>query len=659
MGGRWAQSEAICAGSEDVFCMDRRHTISKEDEWMSSKQSIYLMGAPRVTPPGEPRYKIQHRLFQVVAYCIKHQLEGREGLTPKLLLEEVYSDEKTYKDGSLVVTSSNTISGYISDWNRTLSSPNAGLAGLMERLSSVSVDIVEFVSAAEAVNNAGASEATAREFMRNAAPLMNGVFLPVEWKHPWVRDWRDEVDALYAKALDKAYGLLKSDPLEERLEMFDKARRYRAIESGGASRPLPKAMEIWEKLTEEKRAQPLRLRPAPLVIEAAKTPLSFAASVTMQEAASRNSALPVLANASEKEVGLLGATALLHGSAWVEVEAAAQRLLNIEPKTGAWGDDALDGLGLRKEYHGALERVFFKNPKDAGVCMEEFWRRFQYERERIWRWIADYGGSHDVEVKERFALSLKEHIGRCRDGVEQGVLRLWLEHPRFPFAPQLDRRNALLALENAYQDGARRSDVLHIVKTWSESRQIPLLQAAALLCGRCLAKSHPNEGREILRTILEKEGRLAGYVGEGMRGYLRQDAEATFNVLTGLRSWQDQMVGVSSRRLEILRIFLMLMNDSPATKEPSLLLKHASESERALNLCKQFFSKAILDNNCRDEAWCEFSWWLEYSESDRAYMDVVKQIYCYEKESEERLKVYLDLYRNHYRESYDAIVGRG
>ncbi len=642
---------------------------------MSLEKSLYLMGKPRISPENKAQTRVSHRLFQVAAYCVKHHLNKRDdkGLTPNLLIddkgltldllmEEIYSADKTDASGDTTTGSRNLISQYVSELNREFASEYAGLNGWMERLSETRVDIGEFTSEARAVTNAAATAETARVFMRKAVPLMNGVFLPIEWKHTWVIEWRKEIDSRYAKALERAYTLLCDDSLEDRMEMFDKAKRYRTLVAGrDLSCALPTAEEIWEKLEQERRRQPPIVLLMERTLPQERIELPQGSEPKREDTSSQASAPLMLGGFTDTDTVLLGVVALLPGQAWVEVEAIASRFLTDDSTSKTWAEADLERLGVLKTYSGAVERAYLKNERDGRVCIEEFWKRFNHQRERVWRWLANYGGSHDSEIKTSFALCLHEFIRCCRDGVEMGVLRLWLDTPHFPATPERDRQNALIALEKAYEEESAQKDALLILKTWSETRKIPLLQATALLCGRGLAKRHPNEGRKILATILEKEGSLASYVGVGVKGYLKGDAETTFSVLSELSRWKRDMVWKDargeehSRDTEILRIFLMLMHEERAT-EPSLLLKHATESERVYRLCAELFSDAILNNTYKDEAWCEFSYWLDYAESDLHYMDTLKRVYRHNTVAQEHLKVYFELYRNEFKESYCAIV---
>ena len=622
-----------------------------------------------VSTSGKTKNKqVQNRQFEVLAYCIKCSPEERKGFTGPILFQSVWPDS---------TVNENNIYTQLSALNKALNSPAGGLSALLDRLPSLRVDIVEFQNRANALLKTPTSE-TARAFMKEAVPLMKGVFLPIEWKQQWVIEWREQIDALYTKALQVADGLLSSENLEDRLEMFEKAKWYQIPEpEKGRLTPkysiLPKATEIWGRLQLEKGKQPLYASPKSLVLEEVesgkeKAHLPKDSSEQEKEEITPPDAPISLENLTGTAVTLLGIVALFPGQAWVKVDLIAKDFLNAVGMSCDWDEAVLETWGIQREYNREVEIVseigigknveiaVLQNRSSREAYIEAFWQLHKDSREKVWKWLADYGGSEDSTLKLCFALCLKEFVRRCPEGVEMSVLRVWLESPHFPPSPQKDHRNALLALEAAYSDDALREKVYFVIRTWSETHKLPLLQAAALLCGRCLSKHHPKEGLKVLESLLEKEGSLVSFIGIALRGYLTGDATATFSVLDELSRWNNRMANKPPLRHEILRIFIMLMNDAPINHESSLLLIQASADERVYSLCEELFVNAILDSKYSEDAWCQFSYWLLYAEKRSQYMKVIKKIYFKDMNAERRLARYLKLYKEHYPISYKALV---
>lgn len=669
---------------------------------MSSEKLICLVGPPRLPPIGRDvdtpvvagteagvdtdtevstsgkrkDKQIQNKQFEILACCIKCSPEEREGLTGPILFQFIWPGS-TVVENNIYTQLSALNKALNSSLGKTADSPTGSLPALLGRLPSLRVDIVVFQNIANALLKTPTLE-TARAFMKEAVPLMKGVFLPIEWKQEWVIEWRKQIDALYTKALKVADGLLSNESLEDRLEMFEKAKWYQIPEpEKGRLTPkysiLPKATEIWGRLQIEKGKQPLYARPKSLVLEEVESGKGEAHLLKDSSEQEREEITPPdapisLENLTGTAVTLLGVVALFSGQAWVKVDLIANDFLNAVGMSCDWNEEDLEAWGILREYDGEVEIVneigigkdveiaVLQNRSSREAYIEAFWQLHKDSREKVWKWLADYGGSEDSTLKICFALCLKEFVRRCPEGVEMSVLRVWLESPHFPPSPQKDHRNALLALEDAYGEEALREKVYFIVRTWSETHKLPLLQAAALLCGRCLSKHHPKQGLKILASLLEKEGSLVSFIGIALRGYLTGETMATFDVLDELRRWNSKMAKKLPLRHEILRIFIMLMNDAPINHESSLLLIQASEDESVYSLCEELFVNAILDSKYSEEAWCQFSYWLLYAEKRSQYMEVIKRIYVKDVNAERRLARYLKLYKEHYPISYEALV---
>ncbi len=532
-------------------------------------------------------------------------------------------------------------------------------------------DVRVFKTLADAFTLGVKTPLEAQAFVTQAASLVSNSLLPMEWQEDWVLSWREEIDQLYAQALKKAFAVYWTDNipkaphkyaegLEQTKSLFSRIQKY--VESKEGSTKLSKAFPQTSRNASEildsiGKTEYRRYKGTPNIALDTIDLVRQDEIVPVQESRQASVGLSTetrIAYTPEerKQVILMGVVALFHGAKFGEIQQMYYSLATrLDDRLGLECNLYQEGLIILKEEEGETGfRVLLGETQNRQACIEAFWWNVKDDREKVWVWITS-ASKHIDTVPHDFLYGIKYLFCYCPEGVEMGVLRVWLESPMpSPLSiktQDTDKLKALRVLAYAYKEEERlRGKIEEILDKWCNTDKRYLQQVSAVLCGAVLVKyaSGAEKGLKMLEALMQAEDQnLVGHIGEALCRFLDDTPTSTLNILKILDSYRKSPVGIG--------VFLTLMSYRQSEKEAHLLLQHALTEQKIRDYCQELFALAILDNKYSQIAWNQFGRWYEVSKQaeEKGYLKVVKQMYrqgdnLAGKPIQRRLKHYIELY---------------